>query len=332
MTVSVVICAYTMDRWDELFASVQSCVSQTQPPDEIVLVIDHNDELLERCAREVTGVRVVANTSTKGLSGARNTGVATSRGDIVMFLDDDACADAKWLESMVRPFEDPLVAGVGGWIVPIFDGDPPAWFPETFYWILGCSYSGLPMSGSVIRNPIGASMAIRRRVFTSVGGFTSGIGRIGRIPLGCEETEICIRFTKAHPDEYFVLQRDAVVYHHAPPSRLTWHYFWTRCWAEGLSKAAVSSLVGRSSGLSAERQHAMRSMPKELFGNLVLIRRDPRTAAVRSLLVLAGTSLAIAGLLRGTLALRRTPIVPGSAALTLEDGAPLNETIPPPPR
>jgi glucosyl-dolichyl phosphate glucuronosyltransferase len=314
MIVSVVVCAYTLDRWDELVAAVDSCSRQTLKPDEVILVVDNNDDLLERASREIKNATVVSNSWTKGLSGARNTGVELSSGDVVAFLDDDAHADEKWLETLIQPFEDQSVAGVGGWIVPRFDGDLPTWFPETFYWILGCSYSGLPPSGASIRNPIGASMAMRRQVFTSIGGFTAGIGRIGRIPLGCEETEICIRYTAKNPNDRFVLQRDALVYHHAPESRLTWHYFWTRCWSEGLSKAAVASLVGARSGLSAERSHVMRAMPRELAENVQLARRDPASAVRRSALVLAGTFIAAVGYLRGTLAVRRSPLVPQEAA------------------
>jgi cellulose synthase/poly-beta-1,6-N-acetylglucosamine synthase-like glycosyltransferase len=318
-----------MDRWEQLVAAVKSCVDQSLSPHEIVLVIDHNDELLERSVREITNANVVPNRSTKGLSGARNTGVAASTGDIVAFLDDDAYADTTWLENMSLPFRDHSVAGVGGWIIPQFEGNVPTWFPDTFYWILGCSYSGLPISGSAIRNPIGASMAMRRSVFSSVGGFTSGLGRIGTVPLGCEETEICIRYTAAHPDDRFVLQRDAVVHHLAPASRLNWHYFWTRCWAEGLSKAAVASLVGSSSGLSAERRQVLFAMPKELIENVRLARRDPKGAVIRSALVVAGTLCAGAGLLWGTLMLRRTPLVRGEVDMTLDGREPSGPTAPP---
>ena len=185
-----------------------------------------------------------------------------SSGDIVAFLDDDAYAEKDWLEKLIEPMEDPMVVGVGGWVLPHWETKVAKWLPETFYWVLGCSYVGLPETNSRLRNPIGANMAMRRRVFTQVGGFTSGIGRIGQVPLGCEETELCIRYTSRFPDEHFVLARDAVVHHRVPASRLTWHYFWTRCWAEGLSKALVSSLVGSRSGLASERRHIMRSLPQ----------------------------------------------------------------------
>ena len=308
MRVSVVICAYTLDRWDALKAAVQSCVEQTLEPIEVIVVIDYNDELFGRASLEFLNARVVANRMTKGLSGARNTGVLVSSGDTIAFLDDDAFAEHDWLQELVAPMNDPTVAGTGGWIVPHWESEKPPWFPETFYWILGCSYSGLPPSNSSIRNPIGANMAIRREVFAQVGGFTSGIGRIGVIPLGCEETELCIRYTANNPGERFLLTREAVVHHRVPVLRLTWHYFWTRCWAEGLSKAAVSTLVGSDLSLAAERRHVLTALPRELARSLVAMKQSPRAGATRFALVVAGSGVATAGLVRGRIALVRNPI------------------------
>jgi glucosyl-dolichyl phosphate glucuronosyltransferase len=317
MSISVVVCAYTMDRWDDLAAAVRSCDDQTLKPDEIVLVIDYNDALKARARRDLTGVRVVSNQSTKGLSGARNTGVVASKGDVIVFLDDDAFADPEWLEKLTAPLSDPLVVGVGGWVVPNWDGDIARWLPETFYWVLGCSYAGLPSDGASIRNPIGANMAMRRKVFSSVGGFTSGIGRVGTIPLGCEETELSIRYTSEFALERFELARAAIVHHRVPSTRLTWHYFWTRCWAEGLSKAAVTSLVGTSSGLSSEREYVMHALPKEFVSSLRSLRERPKESGTRLALLLAGSLITAAGMLRGRVALRRTPISRGANDLDL---------------
>ena len=282
MRISVVICAYTMDRWNTLVAAVRSCEEQTLKPSEIIVVIDYNEELRVRATQEFTSVYVVANESTKGVSGARNTGVAASSGDIVAFLDDDAYADSDWLEQLTLPM---------------------------------CSYAGLPETNFPIRNPIGASMAIHRRVFATVGGFTEGIGRIGVTPLGCEETELCIRYTAAFPGQQFVMARDAVVHQWVPVSRLTWHYFWTRCWAEGLSKAAVSFLVGSDYGLAAERQHLVRSLPREFASSLRSLFVHPKSAASRLVLIVIGTTCAAAGLVWGRVAVRLTPIAFSSSEL-----------------
>jgi len=308
MRTSVIICAYTLDRWADLVDAVKSCSIQSLPPFEVILVIDYNVDLERRAREEFVGVNVVANHLTKGLSGARNSGVLAARGDVLVFLDDDAYADTKWLEELCRPLESDEVVGSGGWIVPHWPADPPRWFPATFLWVLGCSYDGLPPSGGTIRNPIGASMAMKREVFQTVGGFTSGIGRVGSVPLGCEETELCIRYAHERPDHKFILARDAIVHHRVPNSRLTTKYFVSRCWAEGLSKAAVSTLVGAGSGLSSEANHLTQAIPREIATSLVSIVTSPRHALRRITLIVSGSFIAAAGLVRGTIAVRRNPL------------------------
>lgn len=71
-SISVVICAYTQNRWNELVAAIKSVQLQTLPPKEIIVVIDHNPNLLELVQEHVSDVIVVENTETPGLSGARN--------------------------------------------------------------------------------------------------------------------------------------------------------------------------------------------------------------------------------------------------------------------
>jgi glucosyl-dolichyl phosphate glucuronosyltransferase len=55
---SVVICAHTLERWDELNRAVGSVRTQTRAPREIVVVMDNNEALRERAARENAGVTV----------------------------------------------------------------------------------------------------------------------------------------------------------------------------------------------------------------------------------------------------------------------------------
>src|ERR1039458_9262134 len=73
LRISVIICAYSLDRWDALVAAVQSSFGQTLRPAEVVVVIDHNDDLLGRATVEFPDGLVIPNRGTKGLSGARNT-------------------------------------------------------------------------------------------------------------------------------------------------------------------------------------------------------------------------------------------------------------------
>ena len=227
--VSIIICAYTARREQTLRAAVAAVRAQLVAGDELLVVVDHNPELLDLMQRELlerepadaatdAAIRVIANENLRGLSGARNAGVESARNPLVLFLDDDAVPRPGWLADLTEPFRDPEVVGVGGVAAPAWESERPAWLPEEFLWVVGCSYRGLPRQLTQIRNPIGANMAFRRDVIRQVGGFTDGIGRVGRTPLGCEETELSIRATRATGGR-IVQQPLAVVDHLVPAER-----------------------------------------------------------------------------------------------------------------
>ncbi|MEA2703699.1 MAG: glucosyl-dolichyl phosphate glucuronosyltransferase, partial [Actinomycetota bacterium] len=202
--VGVVICAYTLERWDDLQQAVESVVAQRVPVDEVVVVIDHNPELLDRALARwphpgtTAGARadgemadpevlVVPSTGRRGLSGARNTGLGVARSEILAFLDDDARAEECWIERLLPAYLDPDVVACGGAAMPALDSPRPGWWPVEFDWIVGCSYLGLPTSQAVVRNLIGVNMSVRRQAALDIGGFGEGIGRVGSRPVGCEE-------------------------------------------------------------------------------------------------------------------------------------------------
>ncbi|OHV37867.1 MULTISPECIES: glycosyltransferase family 2 protein [Pseudofrankia] len=297
--VSVIICAYTEDRFGDITAALDSIRAQDPPASEIILVVDYNNALLGRARAAFPDVIVVANENSRGLSGARNTGVERATGEIVAFLDDDARAAADWLAKLTAPYVDPNVVGVGGTVAADWLTTRPGWFPPEFDWVVGCSYVGLPTTVSEIRNPIGAAMSFRRKFFPLVGGFTDGIGRVGNTPLGCEETEFYIRLRRALPGASVLHVPDAVVYHKVPGTRAQWAYFQRRCYAEGISKAVVTNLVGATAALEAERAYVRRTLPRAVARGLRERARWPQAAAV-----LAGVAVTGAGYARGLVALR----------------------------
>lgn len=299
MTTSVVICAYADERWDELARAVESVRRQTVAPLETIVVVDHNPLLLRRARSGLSGVTVVENHETRGLSGARNSGVAIARGDIVAFLDDDAAADAEWLERLVARYRDPRVLGVGGAVDPRWLDGRPAGFPREFEWVVGCSYEGLPTAPTVVRNMIGANMSLRRDVFDRVGGFRSGIGRVGRLPVGCEETELCIRACQRAPDAVFIYEPQARVVHSVPAARATWGYFGRRCFAEGLSKAQVSRWTGRRAALASERSYARRTLPAGVRRGFADALRGDASGLVRAAAIVSGLVITSAGYVVG---------------------------------
>jgi glucosyl-dolichyl phosphate glucuronosyltransferase len=298
--ISVIICAYTEHRWDDLVAAVASVQAQTLPAQEIIVVVDHNPALLAQ-TRGLVGVTAVENHHPRGLSGARNSGSAVARGAVIAFLDDDAVAAPDWLARLAAGYANPAVMGVGGAIEPCWEAGRPPWFPEEFDWVVGCTYRGMPTEAQPVRNLIGANMSFRREVFTLAGGFQTGIGRVGSLPLGCEETELCIRLRQRAPGA--VLQYDplARVAHRVPAGRATWGYFRARCHAEGISKALVSDLVGQQSALSSETAYVARVLPAGVARGLArAIFKGERAGALRAAAIVTGLGSTTLGYLRGS--------------------------------
>ena len=189
-TVSVIVATHSTERWQDLIAAVSSVRSQTLVPTEIVVAVDHHDELLNRIEKELRDVIAVANSGAKGASGARNAGVAASHGEVVVFLDDDEIATPTWLERLLPALDSPGVVGVGGFLRPIWPGERPRWFPFEFDWVIGASYRGLPVDGGPVRNVWSGNMAIRREAFETAGGFRESFGKAGHRNRP-EDTDLC---------------------------------------------------------------------------------------------------------------------------------------------
>jgi glycosyltransferase involved in cell wall biosynthesis len=301
VALAVVICAYTLERWDDICAAVESLREQTRPADQIILVADHNDELLQRASTAFPDVLCVANSGPRGLSGARNTGVAAARGQIIAFLDDDAAAAPEWVAHLLDAYLDPDVLGVGGGVLPDWRARRPDWFPDEFLWVVGCSYEGLPTTRAEIRNPIGANMSFRSSAFTHAGGFDPMMGRTGKDAAGCEETEFSIRARAAVSGGRILLEPRAVCRHKVSAERVTRAYFRRRCRAEGRSKALVSQLTRSTSALETERHYVRRTLPR---GVLRALRTGDRAGLGRAWAIIEGTALTAVAYLAGRVRLR----------------------------
>lgn len=300
-SVAVIVCAYTMDRWVDVVEAYESLVKQDRPADEVVLVIDHNDALLDALRVTFPGATIIPNTGPQGLSGARNTGVEATTSDIVLFLDDDAKAEPQWLSRMVQVFAEPGVRGVAGhaeaaWPKP----GKPAWFPEEFLWVVGCSYRGLPTTRTAIRNPIGSTMGFDRAALEVTEGFSTAVGRVGTKPVGCEETEMSIRLRQSDPSARIMLEPTAVVHHRVSEPRLKFGYFASRCYWEGVSKAIVSGDVGTGDALESERAYTTKVLPRAVLRGLRDGLRGDLSGLGRAGAVVLGFGLTGFGFVRGT--------------------------------
>jgi GT2 family glycosyltransferase len=191
---------------------------RTWPPVSVVVGTRERPELLARCLRSLCAVAypdfeiIVADNAaatartrdvavacddprvryvhspTKGVSAARNLGVAVSEAEIIAFVDDDVVVDPAWLTGLVRGFGRRSDVGlVTGLVLPAeLETPAQAMFERRVSWgtelnprLVALDH---PPHGDAIFPyscggvGAGASMAVRRPAVEAVGGFDEALG------------------------------------------------------------------------------------------------------------------------------------------------------------
>jgi GT2 family glycosyltransferase len=167
--------------------------------------------LVEEIGREDHRVRYLYLRD-RGLSRARNAGMAASTGDIIAMTDDDCEADSEWLSTLAHYFKtEPDVGLVGGSLLkPEHTSGPfvtcPSLTPEEALYDPGSMGRRAPRGWDWI----GGNFAARRHVFEAVGPFDVYLGAGSLFP-SAEDTDYKLRL-----EARGVVMRStprAVVYH-----------------------------------------------------------------------------------------------------------------------
>jgi hypothetical protein len=314
-SVSVVVPAWNSERRDQLERCLRGIQRQTLQPTETVVVVDHNPELLEWTRESFPTVEAVGNRHERGVVGARNTGAEIAQGDIVVLTDDDTEAEPDWIETLASCFEDPNVIGATGELIPSWAGEEPRWFPPEFYWVFGCSYTGLPTEVAPVRNPIAANMAVRARALREIGGFQQGVvprairyrGVVIAGGHALEDTELGIRIGQRWPGMSWLYQPHATVRHAVAPEQATLGYLIQRSFEEGASKAQLARVMGTQEGLSSERRYISVVLPLGMVRGIWQSLRGDRNGVLRSVVIAIGLLSSGIGFLVGTLGRARRP-------------------------
>ncbi len=315
VTASVVIPAFTFDRWDMIVKAVAAVQAQTRPPVELILSIDRNPELLRICqdrwgsvdlpvpvkvvaSRNQWVPRVAIESTSDGVirgyggGSARNAGAELAIGDVFVTFDDDAWPEPECLEYLLAPYDDPRVVAVGGKTVPDFETRPPIWFPRSFGWIFGGAYEGLPTTLAPTPRLFGGNLSVRTTAFRALGGYKSA---------EFDDLDICARLVFTYSDSAVLYEPRAVVHHFVPANRVTWRYFCQRSFMVNRDKVAAFALLGAAASLSPERQFVLRSIRRQSSAALL----GPFTGHPEELLqwaaMLVGIGLAGLGNLVGRL-------------------------------
>ncbi|MDY6993510.1 MAG: glycosyltransferase [Pseudomonadota bacterium] len=241
----------TRNRAELLGPALDSVVSQTLPPEQFEIIVvdngstDHTAEIVNRYKKQVTNLSYVY-AKEPGLHIGRHEGMLSSKGEILVFADDDIEAFPTWLESIEEAFQEPNVAMVGGNNLPMFLEPPPPWLLKM--WEQSDQFGIKQVSAlSIIEFPAdsneispyqvwGCNYAIRKKVLLSAGGFH---------PDGMPKELIRFRGDgETHVSRYVVenemkciFHAGASVYHKVTPERMTHNYFRMRGFNQGISNS-----------------------------------------------------------------------------------------------
>ena len=215
--VTVAIC--TRDRTHCLGATLDSLLAQTYCPFEI-LVVDNapRSDATERLVRtHYPHVRYVRE-PLPGLDWARNRAIVEAHGEIIAYIDDDAVADARWLQALVAGFDSPEVMCVTGLVAPLRLETAAQELFERFGYSKGFyrlaftikappPHAGFPYKGFL---GTGCNSAFRRAVFDQVGLFDTRLD-VGTPVPGAGDLDMFARIMRAGYTLRY--EPDAIVFH-----------------------------------------------------------------------------------------------------------------------
>jgi len=266
--ISIVLCTYNRaafirDALTTLFSAVRASGYTV----EIIVVnnasTDTTDDVVACLISENPDVTVfLVCEPRQGLSHARNTGIISSRGDIVCFLDDDVLIPEGWLSGLLDAFSlGESIGCVAGRIELSWpDVSRPSWLDSRCLRLYGAFSHGeasfvLPYG----QDFFGGNVALTRKAVETVGLFDAELGRKEGSLMSGEDTDYSRRlwengFSIAYSPEGFI-------YHRVQPERLKFLWVARRTFWAGVTNYFRHGKLF----------YPLRSLPKLLANSMLLL-------------------------------------------------------------
>ena len=248
----VIVCTYNRAKY--IGNLLESIAANDLPRNEYeIVLVDNNctDNTHEICETFVESHKDVnfryVKEQEQGLSAARNKGIKEAKGDVLVYVDDDALVDTWYLRTIVEYMDaHPEISAVGGPIIPLYeDTEEPKWMTHfTRELLCGYLYFGeQERSFPGDRYPGGGNAAYRAEVFKEVGLFNTALGRKGDGLMGSEEKDIFDKM-KAQGMRFMYLPK-MILHHIIPKKKLERDYFNRLTTQIGISERQRTLAIGK---------------------------------------------------------------------------------------
>lgn len=248
---SVLICTYNRAKYIGPLLESVAKNDLAKSEYEIVLVdnncTDNTREICEAFAKAHKDVNFRYVTEPEqGLSAARNKGIKEAKGEVIVYIDDDALVDTWYLRTYAEWFAmHPETMACGGPIEPLYETEEPSWMTPYTKALLTAwmNYGDKVREYPKGRYPGGGNAAYRKEVFDKVGLFNTALGRKGGNLMGSEEKDI---FDKMQALGMQVLYLPTPVLHHIiPQTKLEPDYFNRLTTQIGISERQRTLAIGK---------------------------------------------------------------------------------------
>ncbi len=216
MEISVIVCTYNRAKAITKCCEAIKAAIQASEKEAELIIVDNNstDNTVEIIQNWIKTCNINAKLEIeiqKGTAAARNCGARKSRGELLIFTDDDCCLKKNYIEIACKHYEkdkDPILRG--GYVALGNDEDLPLTiqtYPRIRRWSLSQPLTR-PIGGGDI---LGCNMMVPRSIFNQVGDFDVLMGAGAPVPAG-EDTDYVVRsFLAGYTIEYVP---EAIVFHY----------------------------------------------------------------------------------------------------------------------
>lgn len=259
MELSIIISTY--NNATSLVRTLESVAKQDYDKKEWECVVVNNnstDDTAERVSAFVEAhpdlnIKLV-DESQQGLSHARNRGIAESKGQVVVFIDDDETINEGFVSAYIDLFSNHGAFVGSGALKVCYDSERPKWMSHYTEKMIANPFD---LGEEIITvtttiTPTGGNMAFNREVFNLYGNFDTDLGRKGKELFGGEENDMFDRIRDLGERVFYTPH--AIAYHHIADRKLTPEYFDKLSYGVGVSKRLRAEKYGTERELFADEK------------------------------------------------------------------------------